>query len=257
MPGTNLDDGTGIWLASSVGNARLAGGTTVPTDATTGYSTGCLFQKTDGGVNTALYVNQGTNSSCAFVPITGASEVQAGTSLPADAATGYNTGALYQLTNGTAPAVVYENLGTTSSATFRPVGVGASTNDGFNKVETVRATFDTSANTAYKAVGTYSLAATVPNGALVVNGFCKVNTAFSSAASTATVAVFVQGANDFIAAAAVSGAPWSTAGVKATLPNASTAGGGISTTAAQAVKVIVGAEALTGGKLTAWVNYIL
>ena len=31
---------------------------TVPTDATVGYQTGCIFQHTDGGDGDALYVNE-------------------------------------------------------------------------------------------------------------------------------------------------------------------------------------------------------
>jgi len=45
-------------------------GTTVPTDGTAGYETGCLFQHTDGGDGTALYVNEGTVTSCDFNAIT-------------------------------------------------------------------------------------------------------------------------------------------------------------------------------------------
>lgn len=48
----------------------LASGTTVPTDGTAGYSTGCIFQHTDGGDGTALYVNEGTKASCDFNAIT-------------------------------------------------------------------------------------------------------------------------------------------------------------------------------------------
>lgn len=48
----------------------LASGTTVPTDGTAGYATGCLFQHTDGGDGTALYVNEGTKTSCDFNAIT-------------------------------------------------------------------------------------------------------------------------------------------------------------------------------------------
>ncbi len=44
----------------------LAHGTTVPTDATAGYATGCLFIHTDGGNNDSVYVNEGTNTSCTF-----------------------------------------------------------------------------------------------------------------------------------------------------------------------------------------------
>jgi hypothetical protein len=48
----------------------LAHGKTVPTDGAAGYQTGCLFQKTDGGDGTALYVNEGTAASCDFNAVT-------------------------------------------------------------------------------------------------------------------------------------------------------------------------------------------
>jgi hypothetical protein len=48
----------------------LASGITVPADGTSGYQTGCLFQHTDGGDGTALYVNEGTYASCDFNAIT-------------------------------------------------------------------------------------------------------------------------------------------------------------------------------------------
>ena len=44
----------------------IASGDTVPSDGDSGYQTGCLFQHTDGGVNTSLYVNEGTSDSCDF-----------------------------------------------------------------------------------------------------------------------------------------------------------------------------------------------
>lgn len=48
----------------------IAYGNTVPTDATSGYAVGCIFIHTDGGDATALYVNEGTASSCNFNAIT-------------------------------------------------------------------------------------------------------------------------------------------------------------------------------------------
>lgn len=51
----------------------LASGPTVPADGTAGYQTGCLFQHTDGGAGTALYVNEGTLDSCDFNAVTVAS----------------------------------------------------------------------------------------------------------------------------------------------------------------------------------------
>ena len=41
-------------------------GATVPTDGTDGYQTGCIFQHTDGTAGTALYVNEGSVTSCDF-----------------------------------------------------------------------------------------------------------------------------------------------------------------------------------------------
>ncbi len=48
----------------------LASGDTVPTDGTTGYQTGCMFQNTAGGDGTALYVNEGDAESCDFNAVT-------------------------------------------------------------------------------------------------------------------------------------------------------------------------------------------
>lgn len=48
----------------------LCRGTSVPTDNTAGYAKGCLFQKTNGGVGTTLYVNEGTNLLCDFNTVT-------------------------------------------------------------------------------------------------------------------------------------------------------------------------------------------
>lgn len=49
-----------------------AHGATVPTDGEAGYATGCLFHHTDGGAGTALYVNEGSATSCNFNALAGA-----------------------------------------------------------------------------------------------------------------------------------------------------------------------------------------
>lgn len=56
--------------SNSVTGLLIAHGDTVPADASTGYETGCIFQHTDGGDGTALYVNEGTVESCDFNAIT-------------------------------------------------------------------------------------------------------------------------------------------------------------------------------------------
>jgi len=45
-------------------------GETVPADGESGYATGCIFQHTDGGDGTALYVNEGDADSCDFNAVT-------------------------------------------------------------------------------------------------------------------------------------------------------------------------------------------
>lgn len=59
--------------SNSLQGFLLAGGTTVPSDASTGYAKGCLFIHTDGTtVSTMLYTNIGDYSSCNFDALTGA-----------------------------------------------------------------------------------------------------------------------------------------------------------------------------------------
>lgn len=183
-------------------------------------------------------------------------QLGASTGVPADGSTGYNTGCLYEDSDGTSPNAAFVNLGTTSSAAFRPLAIAGSTNDGPSSVQQVRFTYDPSANTSTRAAGTYTLSATVPSGAIIVGGYANVVTAFSSAAGTAAVALQIQASN-IIASATVGGAPWSTTGTKAVVPNGTTAGGGIATTAAVSPVAIVTNQALTGGKVVGWLNYIV
>ena len=59
-----------VILTDGSGNALFAFGTTVPTDADSGYATGCLYSDTDGGDGTSLYVNEGSSTSCNFNAVT-------------------------------------------------------------------------------------------------------------------------------------------------------------------------------------------
>lgn len=72
--GLNIHDGTGH-ISKAPGFGVLdAFGVTVPADASAGYATGCVFRHTDGGDSTALYVNEGTNTSCSFRAVTAATQ---------------------------------------------------------------------------------------------------------------------------------------------------------------------------------------
>ena len=52
------------------GGYLIASGETVPANGSTGYATGCLFLKTNGGDGTALWCNEGDYSSSDFTAVT-------------------------------------------------------------------------------------------------------------------------------------------------------------------------------------------
>ena len=71
IPVMKYNSGTdNVLLTDGSGNALFAHGTTVPSDAATGYATGCLYCHTDGTDGTALYVNEGSSTSADFNAIT-------------------------------------------------------------------------------------------------------------------------------------------------------------------------------------------
>jgi hypothetical protein len=93
--------------------------------------------------------------------------------------------------------------------------------------------------------GTIALTAEkIPSGAVILGGFIEVDTALVG--SGASVAVQVEGAGDVVAAAAVSGAPWSTTGRKSVIP-AFTGASSLKTTAARDISAVISAANLTAG----------
>lgn len=129
-------------------------------------------------------------------------------------------------------------------------------------LQVVRVVFDTSktdtAGAANTAIGAHGLGITLPAHAIIVGGFQDVNTAFTSAGSTATIAISAEAANDIQAAAAVSGAPYSTIGRKAIVPKANTPEStSVKATAAREITATVAVQALTAGKVTIYIYYVL
>lgn len=93
----------------------------------------------------------------------------------------------------------------------------------------------------------------LPSGALIVSAFIVVDTVPTSGGA-ATIAIKTEGAADINAADAVSGAPWSSTGVKRAdaLVAANT---GVKTTAARSVVATVATATLTAGKFSVIVEY--
>lgn len=132
------------------------------------------------------------------------------------------------------------------------------TADGLLRLGVARFTFNPTATAGERTVGAHGTGVTLPQYAVVIGGFFEVNTVFTSAAGTATIAIHVQGANDIQTATAVSGAPYSTTGLKAITPKSNTPETtGIKCTAAREITVTVGTQDLTGGKLTGFLHYVV
>jgi hypothetical protein len=106
------------------------------------------------------------------------------------------------------------------------------------------------------AVGDITLTTTpvIPSGALVTEAIVKVNTVPTSGGA-ATVALKLEAAADLNAADAISGAPWSSTGVKRA-DKLGAADAGILTTAARSVVATVGTAALTAGAFDVVVEYM-
>ena len=105
------------------------------------------------------------------------------------------------------------------------------------------------------AIGTVNLGVQLPANAIVLDGMVDVLTAPTSA-DAATIAVQVEAANDIINAAAITGAPWSTTGRKDIIP-VGTAATSKKTTVTRAISVVIGAHALTGGRFSVFLRYVV
>lgn len=86
----------------------------------------------------------------------------------------------------------------------------------------------------------------LPAGAIIEGGFIEVDTALTSGGAP-TVAVQSEAAGDIQAAAAISGAPWSSTGRKSVVP-AFTGATVVKTTAQRSPAMVIATATLTGGK---------
>lgn len=128
---------------------------------------------------------------------------------------------------------------------------------GLGALRVARFVFDAGV-VANQAIGAHGVDVELPAHAIVVGGFLDVNTAFTSEdTNTGTIAISVEGANDIVSAAAVSGAPYSTIGRKAIIPKANTPEStSVKTTQAREITATVAVAALTAGKLTGYLYFV-
>lgn len=182
-------------------------------------------------------------------------------------------GSLYfDVTNG----VTYQNSGTITSPTWTLLAVnniaagtltramlttalqGSAAGLGF--ISAARATFDPSAVAGDRTVAAHGLGVTIPDDAVVMGGFYDVKTTFTSAADSATIAIMIQGANDIVSAIAISDVsnPWDAPTIGAIVPKINTPETtGIKLTAAREITATVAVQALTAGKLSINLFYVV
>lgn len=120
--------------------------------------------------------------------------------------------------------------------------------------QTIKVEFDAA---TINTIGTHDLGVTLPDNAVILDGMVDVITTFTSATDAATIALQAEAANDLVTAIAISDVsnPWD-AGLKAIKP-LGTAATAIKTTAAKMLKVVIGAEDLTAGKLVLILRYVV
>lgn len=105
------------------------------------------------------------------------------------------------------------------------------------------------------AVGSIVIGAEkIPVNAVILGGLVEVDTAVAGNAG-ATVAVEVESGGDIVAAAAITGAPWSTTGRKSVVP-AFTGATSVKTTAARDIKAVIAVATLTAGVFDVLLAYI-
>lgn len=93
----------------------------------------------------------------------------------------------------------------------------------------------------------------IPQGAIITEALLHVDTVPTSGGA-ATIGLGSEGATDLQSAAAISGAPWSSAGAKrVTLTATSTP---IKTTAERSISAVIGSADLTAGKFSVLVRYL-
>lgn len=125
----------------------------------------------------------------------------------------------------------------------------------FGALRITRARYDFAVDGgAVGAINLLPAGAELPAGAVILGGFLDVITPLTSGGA-ATVSVNAEAAGDLVAAAAIAGAPWSTAGRKSLVP-AFTGATTVKTTAARNIAATVGTAALTAGVFDVYVVWL-
>lgn len=132
--------------------------------------------------------------------------------------------------------------------------------DGRGDLHILRCTFDPSANTGERTIAAHAVAETLPDNAVVVRAYYNVATTFTSSTDAATISIGIptDDAAGIKAAVAISdaGNPWDAGWVEG-IQDGTAANFSEACTAERAITFTVAVEALTAGKLTLWLEYVI
>lgn len=236
-----------------------ASGTTVPTDAETGFAKGCIFIDTDvASGTTGMYQNVGTNTSCLFRAVEGVEGVITGVTA-GDGLSGGGTEGTVTVTVNVDDVGIETNTdtlrlkddGVTEAKVIDSAGVG-----GLFIKKVALAVYDFAVDGGVAGVITLADTSSLPDNAVITGITYDVLTTLTSATDASTVKLNVPTDGDISTAIAISDGtnPWD-AGVYfgATITPLP-----LKTTAARALQIeVAGGEALTAGKIVFAVEYFV
>ncbi|MFA6046185.1 MAG: hypothetical protein WC718_14470 [Phycisphaerales bacterium] len=254
------------------GEAKLTGGAAASTNGNGGAATIAAGAATGTGTGGAASVTGGASA--------GGTGTAGGVVIDAGAAAG-GTGAAVSIapTNATGVTIgqtvtlaADKNLllqgtgklslaGTTVDATADEINKAADATalaaDGLLRMGVARATYDFASDAG--ELGAIGSGVTLPDNAIVIGGFVDVvTTCQSEGADAGTMAISVQGANDIVAAVAISAATDWDAGLHAIVPKSNAPETtGIKLTAAREITFTIGTQKFTAGKFTVFLHYVV
>jgi len=152
----------------------------------------------------------------------------------------------------TSPTVFSGGTNTFDAITSTGPISSSGTADGLTTRQVLRATFD---GGTHGAIGTNSLGVTIPDNAVVYDGYIDVIDVVTGTGVLATVGIDMNVNDDIFAADTVTNA-FKAVGIVATVPLGSAATA-VKSTAARAISVVVGTEAVTGGTFIVNLEYDL